>query len=163
MKSFTLTTGSVEGFLNLEEEVVVFENERFILNITDSKGALFDKEEGTVFVSNQWFGSILEFPNAEVCVSQWEACLTLRSFETKVLITDIVDNKASGRLVVERFVVVREDGEYSDQFLEWHLTNFTVLFKERSSVVDVVRVLSGTFDDKGKKAIESRIARYLWD
>ena len=144
MKSFTLTTGSVIGFLNLEKEVVVFENERFILNITDSKGALFDKEEGTVFVSNQWFGSILEFPNAQICVDQWEATLTLRSCDLRIDLFEIKGNKAYGKICLERMANVREDGQWTDQFLEWNMTKFTVLFKEGASHVEIKKIISGS-------------------
>ena len=119
MKSFTLTTNAsdMRGWLGDDG---YFEDERFSLFIArDTFAILRDKESGEVFMSNQWFGDVIEFPNAEICVSQWEATLTVRSYDLRIKLVDVKRHKAYGVIVYERYAIIRDDGMDTHQFLEW--------------------------------------------
>ena len=166
MTSFTLKNTGSNGWLG---EDGYFKSDRFTLFIARDKFAvLTDNDTDEVFNSTQWFGDILEFPNAEICVAQWEATLTLRKYDIRISLNDVSRRKAYGQIIYERYIIIQEDGMNRDEFLEW--TNpikdlFEVGFIEEGSAIHIVAFRewsSANNKPRIREAIQSRIANYLW-
>ena len=167
MTTFTLKTNSsnMTGWLG---EDGYFENERFSLFIArDRFAVLTNKETKEVETSCHWFGDIIEFPSAEICVSQWEATLTVRSYDLRIKLVEVKKNKAYGVIIYERFAII-PDEQMPHQFLEWMVPikdSFDIRYMQDGSAIKILSFSEGTKSNNKpriREAIEQRIASYLW-